>query len=486
MSAESTIAMLAHDALKQPLPNLWPALALALGFPLLMLVLNEAISGTATRRPRLSRVLRSLRNLVAPALATDIFVRFVLEWPADSTAVQLVSTVFWLSLLYALLGFLNEILFASADEGSWQARVPTLFTDVLRIMLVAVGATVIYSQVWGQEIEGALTALGLGSVVIGLALQEPLGNLVSGLMLMFERPVQVGDWVNVNDVTGKVIEINWRSVHIQTPTRELRIVPNVELYKGAFSNLSRPTDVRTETLEIGLSYDDAPNRVKAVLTELLLTTPGVLREPGPLVRTVNYADFSIIYRLIFSVARQEELHATRDAIMTRLWYVVRREGLTIPYPIAMEYAPDESPSRPAPQPSALLNAHPRFRPALREDRAEQVRVMDYAAGETIQHAGQRFEGFALLVHGRAQLLTSGPQGAPAVVGELGPGDCFGGQLRAGSALDEPGVVAIDDVRLMVFEHTAIADLLNQAPGLASELGAAMELRVKAAQAARQI
>jgi|GEM_PF-2069575 len=209
-------------------------------------------------------------------------------------------------------------------------------------------------------------------------------------------------------------------------------------------------------------------------------------DPQGFLKTLRSTGFSIIYRLIFSVARQEELHATRDAIMTRLWYVVRREGLTIPYPIAMEYAPDESPSRPAPQPSALLNAHPRFRPALREDRAEQVRVMDYAAGETIQHAGQRFEGFALLVHGRAQLLTSGPQGAPAVVGELGPGDCFGGQLRAGSALDEPGVVAIDDVRLMVFEHTAIADLLNQAPGLASELGAAMEQRVKAAQAARQI
>ncbi|NBQ89719.1 MAG: mechanosensitive ion channel family protein, partial [Betaproteobacteria bacterium] len=312
------------DALAVPLPNLWPALLLALGFPLVMLVLSEAISAQAGRRPRVARVLRSLRGLVAPALAADIFVRFVLDWPADSTGVQLVATVFWLTLLYALLGLLNEILFASAAEDSWQSRVPTLFTDLLRIVLVAIGAMVIYSQVWGQEIEGALTALGLGSVVIGLALQEPLGNLVSGLMLMFERPLQVGDWVNVNDVTGKVIEINWRSVHIQTPTRELRIVPNVELYKGAFSNLSRPTDVRTETFEIGLSYDDPPNRVKTVLTELLLSTPGVLGEPGPLVRTVNYADFSVIYRVIFSVARQEELHAVRDAIMTRLWYVIRR------------------------------------------------------------------------------------------------------------------------------------------------------------------
>ena len=83
---------------------------------------------------------------------------------------------------------------------------------------------VIYSNVWGREVQGALTALGVGSVVIGLALQEPLGNIVSGLMLLFERPLKVGDWVSAEGVTGKVIEINWRSVHILTPTRELRIV----------------------------------------------------------------------------------------------------------------------------------------------------------------------------------------------------------------------------------------------------------------------
>ena len=65
-------------------------------------------------------------------------------------------------------------------------------------------------------------------------------------------------------------------MHILTPTRELRIVPNVRLYKGAFSNLSRPTDTRTEALQIGFSYDDPPNRVKEVLTALLAETPGIL------------------------------------------------------------------------------------------------------------------------------------------------------------------------------------------------------------------
>ncbi|MFN9912835.1 MAG: mechanosensitive ion channel family protein, partial [Pirellulaceae bacterium] len=130
----------------------------------------------------------------------------------------------------------NDLVFATGDGESWRARVPKLFRDLSRAVLVAIGAMFIYSRVWGYELSNALTALGVGSVVIGLALQEPLGNIVSGLMLLFERPLNVGDWVVADGKTGKVIEINWRSVHIETATRELEIVPNVSLYKASFSN----------------------------------------------------------------------------------------------------------------------------------------------------------------------------------------------------------------------------------------------------------
>jgi small-conductance mechanosensitive channel len=473
------------DLLQAPLSNLWPAVALALGFPLVMLLLNEVGSLASLRQSPLPRALRTVRNLVVPTLAAVIFVEQVLELSADSTVARLAETTFWIALLYALLGLLNDLLLASASNESWVRRVPSLFTDLLRIVLVSIGAMVIYSQVWGQEVEGALTALGLGSVVIGLALQEPLGNLVSGLMLMFERPLRVGDWITVGDVTGKVIEINWRSVHIQTPTRELQIVPNVELYKASFSNLSRPTDVRTEVLELGFSYDDPPNRVKGVLLELLGGTPGVLTDPAPLVRTVGYGDFSIAYKLIFSVARQEELYAIRDQIMTHLWYVIRREGLSIPFPITMEYSPSENPGRPARPVQEWLRDHPRFKPALGEHEDAATRVIDYAAGETIQQPGARFEGFALILSGKASLLARGPDGQPVAVGEIGPGECFGDQLRAGSAMDDLAIVARDDVKLVVFENAAIAQLLTRSPTLATEIGDAIERRLKAAQQARQ-
>ena len=467
------------------LANFWPAIAVALGFPIVMLTLNELLTTCQRRGLALAGTVRSARNLVVPAAALYIFARFVVELPQSSTTTRLIETALWVFLLYTALGLINDVVFGDAATGSWRARVPKLFSDLLRVLLVAVGAMVIYSNVWGREVQGALTALGVGSVVIGLALQEPLGNIVSGLMLLFERPLSVGDWVSAEGVTGKVIEINWRSVHILTPTRELRIVPNVRLYKGAFSNLSRPTDVRTEALQIGFSYDDPPNHVKQVLGELLAETPGILKDPAPAVRTVEYADFSVIYRVSFSVAKQEDLALARDHLMTRMWYAVRRAGLTIPFPITMEYSPGENPGAPKVSAQEWLSQYPRFKPALAAPELALPRVIEYAAGEVIQGLKDSFSGVALVLTGSATLRVESGGGGTIEIGEIGPGECFGDQLTAGSTADAAAIVAKSDVRLMLFEGRAISDLLRQSPGLASEIGEAIEARRKAAVVAKR-
>lgn len=473
-----------NELFGQTSSNFWPAIGLAVGFPAALLLLNEAIVFCELRGQPLGRTLRTVRNLVVPCLAVWIFCRYVLGLAENSTTVRMIQTVFLVVLLYALLGVVNDLVFGVGDSHSWRSRVPKLFRDLTRALVVAIGAMFIYSRVWGYELSNALTALGVGSVVIGLALQEPLGNIVSGLMLLFERPLDVGDWVVANGTTGKVIEINWRSVHIETPTRELRIVPNVSLYKDAFSNLSRPTPVRTEVFEMGFSYDDPPNRVKDVMMELLATTPGVLSDPPPLVRTANYSDFSIIYRLIFSVARQEDLSATRDAILTRLWYVSRRAGLTIPYPIQMEYSPGETPGPMPAAPAELLKEHARFRPAVDNGYGTNPIVLDFAAGETIQAPGKPFHGFALIIQGKAVLSSVDSGGQLVHIGDIGPGHCFGDQVAIGGNDQEIGIQAVEDLKLIVFDNHAMVDLLKKSPSLAAEIGDAIESRRRAAQAVR--
>jgi len=472
------------DFFGEQLSNFWPAVWISLGFPVVMLLLNEVIGVCERRGFTGVSTLRTIRNVVIPSSALLAFTRYVLELPRDATSVRIVATAFWVFLLYAVLGIVNHFVFGAAQAGSWRERMPKLFGDLARLVLVALGALVIYSNVWGHEVRGALTALGVGSVVIGLALQEPLGNIVSGLMLLFERPLKVGDWVSAEGVTGKVIEINWRSVHIQTSTRELRIVPNVRLYKGAFSNLSRPTDVRTEVLQLGFGYDDPPNRVKAVLFDLLKTTEGILSDPAPAVRTFEYSDWSVIYRVSFSVARQEDLAATRDRFMTRLWYVVRRAGLTIPFPIQMEYSPGENPGVAPVTPQEWLRDYPRFRAAVKQDVDRQPKVMSFAAGEVIQSQKVRFQGFALLLRGKASLSVLDRSGELVQVGEIGPGESFGDQITAGAQSSELTIRAVEDLTVMIFDSKTMTELFRQSPALAAEVGDAIEARRSTSLAVR--
>ena len=323
---------------------LLPAVILAVGFPLALLIVTELLNLAVRRGALLAPTLRVVRTFVLPALAAMVFVTEIWQLAPEETASRVVRTAFWVALLFGFLTLINDTLFGGTHQASRRERVPKLFRDLARVTLVSIGAALIYQHVWQQEIGGALTALGLGSIVIGLALQEPLGNIVSGLMLLLERPLAIGDWIIADGTTGKVIEINWRSVHIESVLHEMRIIPNVVLYKTSFSNLSRPTASRTDTYDVGFSYDHPPNDVKRAMLDILRSTPGVIADPAPEVHTLNYGDFSITYRMVFTVARHEDLLPVRDAILSRVWYVAKRESLQIPFPIQMQYRPYESPS----------------------------------------------------------------------------------------------------------------------------------------------
>jgi small-conductance mechanosensitive channel len=482
---------------------LLPAALLAVGFPIALLVVTELINSAARRGHALAPTLRLVRNLVLPALAAMLFVTEVWQLAPEATASRVVRTAFWVSLLYALLTLTNDTLFGGLHQSAMRERVPKLFRDLARVTLVAIGAALIYRHVWQQEIGGALTALGLGSIVIGLALQEPLGNIVSGLMLLLERPLAIGDWIIADGTTGKVIEINWRSVHIESILHEMRIIPNVVLYKTSFSNLSRPTPSRTDTYDVGFSYDHPPNDVKRAMLEILRTTAGVIADPAPEVHTLNYGDFSITYRMYFTVARHEDLLSVRDAILSRVWYVAKRESLQIPFPIQMQYRPYESPSPRQPGVVELLDRFPRYRhvrdamvDSLEGERARAVaagepapppgaRIVAYAAGEEILARGAPVDRFGLVAEGSVELRALDADNTEVVVAALGPGDFHGDAAVSGGRPSDFRVVARTDVVEVSIDSRAMSGWLQGSSGLAAEIGDAYVQRRKASQMLRQ-
>src|SRR6476660_5327908 len=308
------------------------ALGLIIGFPAALVLLNELIFSLARANHPLVRIVRILRTWVVPCFALVLFRRAVLEKPSTDLWVRLAETLVWVSVVISVLGFVNVMVFERARPGTWQHRVPNLLRDLVRLLLVAAAAAVVYSLVWDRELTGAFAALGVTSIVVGLALQEPLGNLFSGLMLLLERPFEVGETIEVGSVAGEVSEVNWRSAHIEAFGGSIMVVTNSTLNKDPIVNFSRPRPQRMELVDVQFSLQDPPYKVRQALTELMRDTEGVLEKPKPIAATLGYGEFSVKYRLIYRTAERDRW-PVKNELVTRIWYMAKRHGFTMPYPV---------------------------------------------------------------------------------------------------------------------------------------------------------
>ena len=459
------------------------AVALAIGFPLALVLVTELGFALARRGHPVTPWVRRVRTWVLPAVAGVLFLRLVAELPEDHTWVRVATTVTWFGFVIVAFGAANALVFDAAPTTSWQHRVPRLLRDLVRVLLVAVAAALAYSFIWDKEIGGALAALGVTSIVVGLALQEPLGNLFSGLMLLMERPFEVGDVIEVGGVSGTVKEINWRSAHIEALGGMVQVVPNSTLNKETISNYSRPLPIRMEMIDLRFSYDDPPNKVREALLEVARTTEGVLAKPKPIAATIGYGDFSVNYRLIWRV-HEEDRWAVRNDLVTRIWYMARREGLTIPFPTSVNvmHREDAPFHRAQVSPDEMLAQMPRVpRDAVSANGG--TRALQFGAGEVIFDEGQTLAGVYLMVSGAVSLRVGRGREA-AEVAQVKPGEFFGEAGMYSAQPAEARAVATEDTEVLMLDPDTVRTLFEASPSLARDTGQALDVRRKALQSAR--
>ena len=470
-------------------PVYW-TLALIVAFPLMIVVLSELMQRLERAGRPLASTVRIVRNLVLPSVAVWVLLGKLIELDPSSLGMKIASTVVWIFLIHAGLSLITDVVFGSAAEGTWQARVPKLLLDLARTVLVLIGAAIVLSTVWETDLANLATALGVGSIVIGLALQEPMGNLFAGMALLLERPLSEGDWITVEGTTGKVIEINWRSVHMLTPGREVRIVPNSSLYKGSFSNLSRPDNLRTDAVQLGFSYDDPPNKVKQVMLETISATPCILSMPQPEVLIDSYGDSAINYRIRFTVSSQDQLEFIRAEFLTRVWYAAARHGLTMPYPTStsIEVSQESLDEKRRVDPTAALRDFPQFAGATDGDSSRllsRAMIRRFAKGERVASVGQNLEGLYLILEGQASLAVRDRDGVELEISRIREGEYFGEQAILRGRASDISVTALEDLQVLVLDVASLEVLLDRMPRLAREIGSLMDIRRKAAHSARK-
>ena len=220
-------------------PWFWPAIAVVVGLPLTLLILGEVHSSLVRRGSPGGKLVLLIRNVLAPLVAILLLFAMIPQASgAQVTWAKVVATLVGFVVLLVLLGGLNLAVFVNAKSGTWRQRFPTIFVDVARVVLVIVGVAILFGWIWGADVGGVFAALGVTSIVVGLALANAVGPVLSGLFLLFERPFEVGDYILTGAGKGRIIEINWRATHLDTGNGIL-VIPNGELAGSTFRNLTR-------------------------------------------------------------------------------------------------------------------------------------------------------------------------------------------------------------------------------------------------------
>ena len=469
----------------QPSSNylfIW-AIALIVGLALSIIILGEVIYRLQHRRRPIAATLQVVRNFVLPMFAFMLFVQYILQRPASDEIVKSVQTLFWVCVLHASLSLLNAIIFEQAKADTWRARVPKLLIDLFRLFLVLLGTAIVLATVWKADLAGLVTALGVSSIVIGLALQDTLGSVMSGIALLFERPFSVGDWLEVGDIQGQVIDINWRAVRLITFEREMVIIPHKLMGNEIIRNFSRPQALHAERIRVGFSYKDPPNLVKHVLHSTALETEGILKSPDPHIFTISYDDFSITYEVKFFIADYSQLEEIRDRFMSRLWYAAQRNSLTIPFPTRTLYhfhGPTSHAEGTSKKFTESLQSLPAFVPLNksidRDTSSAGISLQHFGIGETVIKQGTENNSLYIVVSGSAMMTLKDAIDHNHEMLIVKIGEFFGEMTLFSGETSPISVTAVDDLEVMMISASEVNQMIDRQPNFAREISQILETR----------
>lgn len=185
----------------------------------------------------------------------------------------------------------------------------------------------------GVKISSLLVAFGAIGIGIGLGLQKIAENFVSGMIILFSRPVKVGDRIRVGDTEGTVVEIQNRVTQVRTNDNLIVLVPNAHLVSDTVVNLTHNDKLVRYAFDVGVSYDSDPNTVRDCLLEVARAHEAIVETPEPDVVFRGFGDSSLDFRLrAYSNERVHVPETLLSEINFAIWYRLAEAGIKIPFP----------------------------------------------------------------------------------------------------------------------------------------------------------
>lgn len=443
---------------------------LSVAFPLVVILLTELRS--RLHHETALQLIRITTNSTVPLLALWVLVEKVFAVPRTDTFSKVIQTLCWVSILNMFLLLVNTLLISRRRDKQAPSKV---LLDFVRFVLVLVGTGVVLAFVWNVNLGGVLTTLGVGSIIIGFALQDTLGSIVSGFLTMVRRPFAVGDKVEIGGIEGEVREITWNSVVLRRPDRSLAYMPQADVAKRTVVNLTRLTHAEHSEVFVEFSKQHPPNNVKRILMQALWSTPGVVQDPTPLVRTMEHTDINIRYSVRFWTEQGTSPLESRDNFLSRLWYVAKRYDLKCELPTRKFIQTSEV----ATNDHLLTQYHDEISNVpllfkmggnLLEYVAKGALLHEYASGEHVIREGEMVSSLFVIVQGDARALVSDRTDKVRQAFILKHGEFFGESSLFSGRPCPYSVVALNDLSVVLLDKEMVNRIVESDTMMVKEIG----------------
>ncbi|WP_431283862.1 mechanosensitive ion channel family protein [Humitalea sp. 24SJ18S-53] len=401
----------------------------------------------------------------------------------EATALLVVAAklLWWVHLAWAVIGFVR--IYLVLDGRPREAR---LLQDLI-VGLVYLGMILsVLAFVFGAPIGTLVATSGVIAIILGLALQNTLGDVFSGIALTLGRPYAIGDWILLSDGTeGRVVESNWRSTHLLTAANNFVVLPNGLLAKLGLTNVSRPD----ETHWIGLTVRVAPTRMPSivvdVMRDVLLSCTAIVKEPPPVVALKGLDATALEVELQFRVTSPAQRTPARNEVLDLVYRHCKSAGLLLAMPpasaVAMADLPTEENAMP-PQvtPLALIEAISIFSPLTRDEKAALAAATSSRAfreGDVIARQGDMLRSLMMVRAGVIEMRHEDKE-----CGRLAPGDFFGETGLLAGMGEACTLTALTRVTVYEMDQHSFAPLLRDRPTMAEDLAQCLSRRAERVQA----
>ncbi|HEY9530930.1 MAG TPA: mechanosensitive ion channel family protein [Burkholderiales bacterium] len=402
-----------------------------------------------------------------------------LDLPGAAATVQTVFRIVAMVALIRMLGFTVFRLLLPL-----LGRHPTRIIEDLALVLVYVGYAFVQLRGAGVDLGSLVTTSAILTAVIAFAMQDTLGNLLGGLAIQVDNSVQVGDWVKVDDVTGRVRDIRWRTTLIETRNWETVLIPNSQLMKGRVAILGRregsPRQWR-RLLNFMVDPGVPPARVIAIVEDEMreLAIPNVARTPAASCVLFGFEMGNLRYQLRYFLTDILEDDTTDSMVRVHLFATLQRAGIRVAeaqhtvHAVQRDEAHAETVKKRELTRRVQALSGVQLFAALSDDEkadiAERLQYAPFARGDVITKQGNQAHWLYVLAFGEAEVMYEPPAGPPQILGTVRAGEFFGEMALLSGDARSATVVAKTDVECYRLDRASFQELLAARPEVVDEV-----------------